>query len=426
LNGATDNSAVSVTLTNGAGATFTDNITLGNGGNTIVDPSIAGTVNITVGTGANTITAGSATTNTSGAYNITAAYHTSADTFKVGTGGSYVASAPNYNINGVQTGDIIVLNGNGTNATTPANISGAPSVSAAISALESATNSTQYVATAAYVASAGVTLIASNNTGANNLTSDKETLIQVNGNQKILAANLVGTNESLYLASTSGGAIPASYIGTGQTTYLSSHTLADTITVTSGNSATINGLATNDTITASGTAGGTLLTLGGTANITVTLESTHAVDTVGLNGVTVPTINNFVGNSDLLNITGAGQVLAAAVKVNATASATNFGAAANAAVTAATGNIFIAANANLATALTSASTDVSGEFALAAAAGKFLIPNTAGATTDLLVATGATQDLIFKFTDTAGVISGTTLIGVVNHGAQATVYADFA
>ena len=429
LSGATDNSNVSVTLTNGAGATFADNITLGNGTNTIVDPSIAGIVNITVGTGVNNITAGGTTTNTTGSYNITAAYHTAADTFRVGTGGSYVASAPNYNINGVQTGDIIVLNGNGVHATTPANISGAPSVSAAISALETATNSTQYVATSAYVASAGVTLIASNNTGANNLTSDKETLIQVNGNQKILAANLVGTNESLYLASTSGGAIPASYIGTGQTTSLSTHTLADTIGITSGNTATIAGLATGDTITASGTVvGGTGLSLSGTANVNVTLEATaHAADTINLNATTVPTISNFIGGGvDLLSVTPTGQIFAGAVLVNVTAAAGNFGALANSAVAAAPANIFIASNAALAVPLTSTSTDVSGEFALVAAAGKFLIPNTAGATTALLVATSTTQDLIFKLTDTAGVISGTTLVGIVNHGVALTTFADFA
>ena len=55
VSGASDNQAVSLVLTNGAGAGQTDSITLGNGNNFVSDGTMLGRVNIVVGSGANQI-----------------------------------------------------------------------------------------------------------------------------------------------------------------------------------------------------------------------------------------------------------------------------------------------------------------------------------------------------------------------------------
>ena len=112
VSGATDNAHVKLTL--GAAALGnTNSVTLGNGNNAVTDATIAGTSNVTVGTGSNFLTVGGATTNTTGAFNITLGAHTSTtgiDTIVVGTGGTAYASAANYVITGAAVGDKIVFN----------------------------------------------------------------------------------------------------------------------------------------------------------------------------------------------------------------------------------------------------------------------------------------------------------------------------
>ena len=240
LNGSTDNSNVSVTLTNGAGATLTDNITLGNGANTISDPSTAGTVNITAGTGANIINVGG-TTNTTGAYNVTVGYHTSADTITVGNGGTFVTSAPNTVINGALSGDWIVFANDGTAPVSANTVSGAPSTAAAIAAIET---TTAHAAYAAYVPSAGVTLIAENK--STTVTAGNESLVQVNGKQNIAWFGLgFGTAATKVLdvavlnASTTGVTVPKP--AAAATVALGTHTTADTLLQTTAFSESVAG-----------------------------------------------------------------------------------------------------------------------------------------------------------------------------------------
>ncbi|MBV8667051.1 MAG: DUF4214 domain-containing protein [Burkholderiaceae bacterium] len=96
-----DNLGAGLLLT-GAAAGETDNITLGNGNNFIIDPSTAGTVNITAGTGANTIIVGQGSRDTTGTYNITLGTPAaSPDQILVGTAGSHYASST---VNTVVTG----------------------------------------------------------------------------------------------------------------------------------------------------------------------------------------------------------------------------------------------------------------------------------------------------------------------------------
>jgi len=101
VNGGSDNNAVSITTTAQLAAGKVDSITLGNGANTIVDATTAGTLNITVGTGANSITTGTGTAN------ITVGTHTAltgSDAFVVGANAS---SSVLTTITGAVAGDTI-------------------------------------------------------------------------------------------------------------------------------------------------------------------------------------------------------------------------------------------------------------------------------------------------------------------------------
>ena len=109
VSGATDNAHVKLSL-GLAAVGNTHNITLGNGNNVITDATTAGTVNVSIGTGSNFLTLGGATTNTTGAFNVTLGAHTVADYITVGTGGTAYATVPNYVITGAATGDRIIFN----------------------------------------------------------------------------------------------------------------------------------------------------------------------------------------------------------------------------------------------------------------------------------------------------------------------------
>lgn len=115
VNAATDHAHIKLTMS-GAAAGFTDNITLGNGNNTVINASTAGTVNLTLGTGSNHVTLGGSTTNTTGTYNVTLGAHTfesGPNYITVGSAGLAYASAPNYVITGAATGDRIIFAADG-------------------------------------------------------------------------------------------------------------------------------------------------------------------------------------------------------------------------------------------------------------------------------------------------------------------------
>lgn len=115
VSGATDNAHVTINLT-GAGVTYTDNVTLGNGNNYVTDASTAGKVNITVGTGSNLIDVSGgvlSTTGTGTGYlaTVNLGSHTLAsgpDSISVnGVGAAAVAA--NTVVNGAVAGDIITV-----------------------------------------------------------------------------------------------------------------------------------------------------------------------------------------------------------------------------------------------------------------------------------------------------------------------------
>jgi hypothetical protein len=116
VSGASDNAAVSLTISGGAGAGHTDSITLGNGNDVISDASAnasatvtlgngndvvsvatanaTATVDITVGTGANTIVVGSGTETVNSSVAITAGAHNGVDAITVGPDAGVSAPQP--------------------------------------------------------------------------------------------------------------------------------------------------------------------------------------------------------------------------------------------------------------------------------------------------------------------------------------------
>jgi hypothetical protein len=82
VNGASDNASVYFRTTGALAEGKTDSFTLGNGNDTIIDPTTAGTLNITLGTGQNSVTTGTGTAN------VTVGAHASPDAFIVGVNAS--------------------------------------------------------------------------------------------------------------------------------------------------------------------------------------------------------------------------------------------------------------------------------------------------------------------------------------------------
>jgi hypothetical protein len=82
VNGASDNASVYFTATGALAAGKTDSFTLGNGDDTIIDPTTAGTLNITLGTGRNEVFTGTGTAN------VTVGAHAAFDVFIVGPNAS--------------------------------------------------------------------------------------------------------------------------------------------------------------------------------------------------------------------------------------------------------------------------------------------------------------------------------------------------
>ena len=135
VNGAATTGTVSMTLT-GATGVHIDTVVLGNGANTVIDPTITSTVNVTVGSGLNRITAGAATTDSTGLYNITLNSSGGDNIIYVGTGGTSYATAANFVITGAVAGDTLSLRADATAAGTGASNAVVNAAAAGIGALE--------------------------------------------------------------------------------------------------------------------------------------------------------------------------------------------------------------------------------------------------------------------------------------------------
>jgi hypothetical protein len=186
ISGATDPAHVKITMA-GAGSGKTDNITLGNGNNTFTDVSTAGTINLTVGTGSNYITLGGATTNSTGAYNITLGTHTAGtgpDYITVGTGGTAYATTPNFVITGAVTGDRITFSADGASSSNAPTLATAGATAAdTIAAVEAAAAAAHRVA---YAVFNGNTYIAESNTGT--LATTDTTIVELIGTHTLTAS----------------------------------------------------------------------------------------------------------------------------------------------------------------------------------------------------------------------------------------------
>ncbi len=180
--GGTDNAHINLQLA-GAASGNTDAITLGNGNDFIVDGSIAGTVNVTAGTGSNLIALGGATTNTTGAFNVTLGAHTLAsgpDQINVGTGGTAYATTANYVVTGAVTGDVINFNADSSSlatALTATSTTAAATVAGAIGLIEAAL--TTHAHAVAYGVYGGNTYVAETVSGT--LAATDTTIVEIVG-----------------------------------------------------------------------------------------------------------------------------------------------------------------------------------------------------------------------------------------------------
>ena len=207
INAATDNSAINLDTINiagnangGAAATYTDNITLGNGNNTVKDRSVDGTVNITVGTGSNLIDVSAGNQSATYQANITLGAHT------VGTGIDKIlvgcvrtaASAPNVIVTGATAGDQLYI-ADGTTVTTLTStvlnaVASQASLSAAVAYVDGAAATGTALAihnAVAFVWGGNTYVLESAGTGSGTLTNS-DTLIELVGSHTL--SSTVSTN----------------------------------------------------------------------------------------------------------------------------------------------------------------------------------------------------------------------------------------
>lgn len=199
--GGTDNAHINLQLGGATGgvSTVVDSITLGNGNDLIIDGSTTNTVNVTVGTGSNLIVLGGATTDTTGAYNVTLGAHTSttgADQINVGTGGTAFATVANYVVTGAVTGDVIHFSADtgatlvgagltaGAGTLTATSTAAAVTVAGAIGLIEAALGST--IHTVAYGVYGGNTYISELN-AATTLSGSNTTIVEIVGTHTLTA-----------------------------------------------------------------------------------------------------------------------------------------------------------------------------------------------------------------------------------------------
>ncbi len=183
--GGTDNAHINLQLAGATGgaSTVIDSITLGNGNDLIIDGSLSNTVNVTVGTGSNLIVLGGATTNTTGAFNVTLGAHTLAsgpDQINVGTGGTAYATTANYVVTGAVTGDVIHFSADSASsatALTATSTAAATTVASAIGLVETALGAAAH--TVAYGVYGGNTYVAETLTGTHAATDT--TIVEIVG-----------------------------------------------------------------------------------------------------------------------------------------------------------------------------------------------------------------------------------------------------
>jgi len=269
ITGGSDNSHVTVNLTNGAASGNTDTIKLGNGNNVVVDASTAGTVSVTLGTGANLVELGGASLDTTASFNVTLAARaaTPPNAIVIGAAGNNYATAPNLVVTGISTGDVIAF-GNDTNSSsstlTATSLTTATSVATAIAALETAATSAHKVVYGVY---GGNTYIVE--TASGTLSKTDTTVVELAGTQTLTATAgyvTVGSTASTF----GGGALSGSSftIPAGTATSLTLGTGVSVVTLTGPSS------GVTDTFTS----------IAASTGLTINYQATSGTDTIQMSG----------------------------------------------------------------------------------------------------------------------------------------------
>lgn len=190
VNGSADNNHVNLAL-GAAAAGKTNTVTLGNGNNSVVDNTLAGTVSVSVGTGSDYVkfvgVKGASTT--TGSYTVNLAADSAVDYVVVGNAGTTAVTAanagtPNVVINGAATSDRVYFGNDGASANTIAQVATAVSLTQTLADLLAATDLAHEVN---YATFGGNTYVAER-LGANGTAGDEITLVQITGVHTFTAA----------------------------------------------------------------------------------------------------------------------------------------------------------------------------------------------------------------------------------------------
>lgn len=191
VNGATDNSAVVLTLGD-TGGINTDTVVLGNGVDSVISTNTHGTVNITLGSGA-----GDSTTTTndgsSGSVNITVAGHSAADSFNVNSNVQTTASTlvGLTTITGAAKGDKLILTGDALASVATAPVA-FPPVSTNVAANIIAAGAAAAVAHGSLTWTQGGNTYVYESLVAGGAAAVGDTVIVLTGTHTFAATNLVG------------------------------------------------------------------------------------------------------------------------------------------------------------------------------------------------------------------------------------------
>ena len=309
LSGAADNNRVAATI-GAAAATKTNTITLGNGNNSIVDRTTAGTSNVTVGTGSNLINVGvtGGLNNSTGLFNITTGTHASTtvgNEIIVGTAGTNFATVAAYTLTGLTAGDQVAFLADaasiasGSQAAT--SLTGAANVAGAINTLETAAGTAHSTAWGVY---GGDTYVVEDATGTNG--AQATTVVVLKGLSSTTTGALNFSNGGFTIGST--GTAPVVDSGASKTfalvaaqSYASSYSGAYTITQAAGAGAsvTLSGATASGTVDLTGATGTSTIntsatsgafTLTGAASVDTITVGTGATTVIGKGGADVITL----------------------------------------------------------------------------------------------------------------------------------------
>jgi len=304
ISGAADNSRVALTL-GAAAATKTNTVTLGNGNNSIVDRTTAGTSTITVGTGSNLIDVGvfAGTNNSTGLFNVTTGTHalpTVGNEIIVGTAGTNFATVAAYTLTGLTTGDQVAFKADaasissGSQAAT--SLTGAANVAGALNTLQTAAATLHSTAWGVY---GGDTYVVENATGTNG--AQATTVVLLKGLSSTTTGALSFTNGGFTIGSTNSaiaidsGASKAFALATSQT-FTSAYSGTYTITQTAGAAGSV-------TLTGA-TASGSIDLTGGTGTSTINVSGTSGAFTAITGGAGVDTISTGTGTAVITGAAG--------------------------------------------------------------------------------------------------------------------------